>query len=67
MHVEERYHRVNANTMELTVKIDDPKTYTQPWLARDKLQLRLMPPDTDLMEMIPSATEAAEYKKVFAK
>jgi hypothetical protein len=27
----------------------------------------LMPPDTDLMEMIPSATEAAEYKKVFAK
>jgi hypothetical protein len=25
-----------------------------------------MPPNTDLMEMIPSATEAAAYKKVFA-
>ena len=67
MRVEERYHRVNSNTMELTVTIDDPKTYTMPWVARDKLSLRLMPPDTDLMEMIPSATEAAEYKKVFSK
>ena len=66
MKVEERYHRVNANTMELTVTIDDPKAYTKPWVARNKLPLRLMPPDTDLMEMIPSATEAAEYKKVFA-
>ena len=37
------------------------------WIARNKLALRLMPPDTDLMEMIPSATEAFEYKKVFAK
>ena len=67
MRVEERYHRVNSNTMELTVTIDDPKTYTMPWVARNKLALRLMPPETDLMEMIPSATEAAEYKKVFSK
>jgi len=67
MRVEERYHRVNQNTLELTVTIDDPKTYTKPWVARNKLAMRLMPPDTDLMEMIPSATEAAEYKKVFAK
>ena len=28
MKVEERYHRVNMNTMELTVTIDDPKAYT---------------------------------------
>ena len=55
------------NTLELTVTIDDPKAYTKPWVARNKLALRLMPPDTDLMEMIPSATEAFEYKKVFAK
>jgi hypothetical protein len=66
MRVEERYHRVNQNTLELTVTIDDPKAYTKPWVARDKLRLRLLPPDTDLMEMIPSASEAAEYKKVFA-
>jgi hypothetical protein len=67
MRVEERYHRVNMNTLELTVTIDDPKAYTKPWVARNKLAMRLMPADTDLMEMIPSASEAAEYKKAFAK
>jgi len=65
--VEERYHRVSQNTLELTVTLDDPKAYTKPWVARNKLQLRLMPPNTDLMEMIPSASEAEAYKKVFAK
>ena len=64
--VEERYHRVDRDTMELTVAIDDPKAYTRPWLGRDKLRLALMPPDTDLMEMIPSASEAAEAKKIYA-
>jgi len=64
--VEERYRRVDRNTMELTVLIDDAKAYTKPWLARDKLRLTLMPPNTDLMEMIPSASEAAEIKKIYA-
>ena len=64
--VEERYHRVNQRLLELTVTIDDPEIYTKPWTPRNKLPLRLMPPDTDLMEMIPSASEAAAYKKVIA-
>ena len=55
------------NTMELTVTIDDPKAYTAPWVPRNKLRLRLAAADIDLIEMIPSATEAAEYKKVFGK
>jgi hypothetical protein len=67
MRVEERYHRVDMNTMELSVTIDDPKAYSKPWVARNKLALRLMPANTDLMEMIPSASEAADYKKVFSK
>ena len=67
MKVEERYHRVDQNTMELTVTIDDPKAYTAPWVPRDKLRLRLLPPNIDLIEMIPSASEAAEYKKGFGK
>jgi len=52
--------------VELTATINDPKAYTKPWLGRDKLALRLMPPDTDLMEMIPSATEALEYQRLIA-
>ena len=64
--VEERYHRAAANSLELTVTIDDPKTYTRPWTPLNRLHLGLMPADTDLMEMIPSATEAAEYQRSIA-
>src|SRR5436190_2325285 len=49
MKVEERYHRTSQNVMELTLTIDDPKTYKMPWVARNKLAMRRMPPDTDLM------------------
>src|SRR6266850_7039445 len=62
--VEERYHRVNRDLMELTVTLDDPKAYTRPWVGRDRLQIKLIPPDTDLMEMIQSATKAAVVKKI---
>src|SRR5579864_8900917 len=30
VHVEERFHRIDRNNMELTVTIDDPKMYTKP-------------------------------------
>jgi hypothetical protein len=66
MRVEERYHRVSRDSMELTVKIDDPKTYMEPWLARDKLRLKLLPANTDIMEMICAPSEAEEYKKTMA-
>jgi hypothetical protein len=66
LRVEERYRRVNQNTLELTVVINDPKIYTKPWTARNRLPLRLMPPGTDLMEMIPSASEAQAYQRVIS-
>jgi len=66
LRVEERYHRVNQGTMELTVTLDDPLVYTKSWMALDKLAIRLMPNGTDLMEMIPSASEAAAYRRVIA-
>jgi hypothetical protein len=40
--------------------------YTKPWVAVDKLQINLMPNGSDLMEMIPSASEAAAYRRVIA-
>jgi hypothetical protein len=61
--VTERYQRVAQNTLELTVTIDDPLVYTKPWLARNRLPLKLMPPGTDLMEMIPSASESQAYTR----
>lgn len=63
LRVEERYRRVNENTIELTVTFDDPKVYTKPWIARNRLPLKRMPAGTDLMEMIPSASEAQAYKQ----
>jgi hypothetical protein len=66
MHVEERYHRIDHDNMELTVKITDPKFYTEPWLARDKLHLILRPANTEVMEMICAPTEAEAYKKTMA-
>jgi len=66
MRVEERYHRVDHDNLELTVKIDDPKIYTEPWLARDKFPLKLMPDNTEIIEMICAPSEAEEYKKVMA-
>jgi hypothetical protein len=64
LRVEERYHRVDRDTLELTVTIDDPTAYTKPWKPYEKLQLKLMPSGTDLREMICSPTEAAAYKKL---
>jgi hypothetical protein len=66
LRVEERYHRVNQGTMELTITLNDPVVYTKPWTAVEKLPIRLMPDGSDLMEMIPSASEAAAYRRVIA-
>ena len=65
LRVEERYHRVNSNLLELTVTIDDPVVYTKPWTPRNKLPLRLLPANTDLMEMIPSASEAQTAAEIY--
>jgi hypothetical protein len=66
LRVEERYVRVDHDTVELTVKIDDPKAYADSWLARDKLHLTLQPAKTDILEMICAPTEAEAYKKAIA-
>ena len=63
LRVEERYHRVNLNTVELSVTVDDPLVYTKPWLTRDRLPLKRLPDNTDVLEMIYSASQAQEYKE----
>jgi hypothetical protein len=61
--VEERFHRVNHDIMELTVTITDPAYYTKPWNALDKYPLRLQSASFDIREMVCSESEAAEYNK----
>lgn len=61
LQVEETYHRVDHDTLELTMKITDPKMYTEPWLALNKLPLHLQPPDFDIPELLCSPTEMSNY------
>jgi hypothetical protein len=67
LHVEERYHRVDAVHLEMTITIDDPKMYAKPWVALDKLRLRLQAPSLDIPEEECAPLETEEYNKEFAK
>ena len=64
--VEERFHRVNHDRLELTVTIDDPKMYTKPWIAMNKFPMRLEDPHRDVMEVYCSLAEMEKYNKLFA-
>ena len=45
----ERFRRLNYGTLEIEVKVDDPKSYTRPWTV--KVTQRIAP-DTELNEFI---------------
>jgi hypothetical protein len=61
LRVEERFHRVDHDNMELTMTIDDPKMYSKPWLALDKYPLRLQSPDFDIPEYLCAPSEMGDY------
>lgn len=64
LRVEERFHRVDRDHLELTVTIDDPKMYTRPWVALNKLVFNLEPQTFDVREMFWSPTEFQGYNKL---
>ena len=63
LRIEERFHRVDPNTLELTVTINDPKMYTKPWIALNKLPFKLQSTHFDVTEMMCSPAELAEYNR----
>lgn len=65
LQVEETYHRVDADHLEVSIKITDPKMYTKPWVALDKLSLRLQSSHYDIEEMECSPSEQAHYYEIF--
>jgi hypothetical protein len=67
LRMEERWHRVNSDTLELTVTINDPKFYTQPWKGLDKFVIHRLPGGFDISEAICSATEMSEYNRLIGK
>jgi hypothetical protein len=63
LRVEERFHRVDHDNMELTVTIIDPKMYTEPWIGLNKFPLHLQPPGFDMEEFLCSPIDIEEYNK----
>ena len=66
MRVVETYRRVDADHMEKTILIDDPKFYSRPWVALDKLPYRLQSPSLEIPEQECVPSETAKYNKLFA-
>ena len=64
LRVEERYTRVNHNQLEVTVKIDDPKTYTEPFVITKSSFTWI--PEQDFEEELCVPSEQAEYLKLIA-
>jgi hypothetical protein len=63
LRVEERFHRVDRDNMQLTVTIHDPKMYSEPWVALDNFPLHRMPDDFDIPEQLCSPVDVAAYNK----
>jgi hypothetical protein len=66
LRIEERFHRVDHDNMELTVTIDDPKMYKEPWMGLNKFPLHLLPSDFDMPELLCSPIDMAEYNRQVA-
>jgi hypothetical protein len=64
LRVEERFHRVDRDTLEWTVIINDPKYYTKPWAALDKQPFKLQPADSSIGEGRCVPSEMALYNSL---
>jgi hypothetical protein len=60
--VEERYTRVDHDTLDLTLTIDDPKMYTKPFVLATN-RLKWIPNQED-EEQVCVPSEAIEYRKL---
>ena len=56
--VTERFRRPNYGTLEIEVRVDDPKSYTRPWTVKVTQRLAV---DTELNEFICEDRDAPHY------
>ena len=50
MHMVERFHMVDKNTLQIDTTFDDPKAYEKPWT--EKKTYKLMPPGYEILERV---------------
>ena len=65
LHIVERYRRVDANTLEVEARVEDPKVLTGPWIV-PKQTSRLAPFD-QIMEVGCTGTETAALMEAASK
>ena len=61
--VEERYHRIDHDNLELTVTINDPKSYTKPFEVMK--QVYTWAPKQEFEEQLCIPSEAVDYREIF--
>jgi hypothetical protein len=64
-HLTERYRRLNENTLEMQIIIDDPKAYTKQWVSPPKLHK--LEPGWEIAEWFCVLDEDNAYDKVVRK
>ena len=62
MRLEERYHRADHNTIELSMTLTDPKAYTKPWIS-EKFTFKLADKKTEMREDVCVPSVEAKYKE----
>ena len=62
--VEERYHRVDHDTLDLTVTIDDPKAYTKSFVAMN--HTFAWSPKEEVEEQLCLPSESIDYRTTFS-
>ena len=61
MRLEERYQRQSYDTLKVTYTIDDPKTYTKPWVSSGTVRLAA---GTEIGEYFCVPSQEEDYKKL---
>jgi hypothetical protein len=64
-HLTERYRRLNQDTLEQQIIIDDPRVYTKPWVSPPKLHK--LEPGWELAEWFCVLDENKDYDQVVRK
>ena len=63
MRLEERYHRLDRETLELTMTINAPKAYAAPWVSETKI-LKLAPEEREIEELFCVPTEEQAFNRL---
>ncbi len=65
MHLTERYRRLNHDTLEMQITMDDPKAYTKPWVNPPKLHK--LEPGWEIAEWFCVIDEENAYSEAVRK